>query len=238
MTEIYNAAEKGKKKKIKKSSISKAALEKRSKARKNRLNLVLKDLFEVKGPDSPHAVTASFCYYPDNISFVNKDPEEEVILLIRKHPITNLTWIATALLLFILPAFLSVFPFFEMLPVGFQFVSLLIWYMVCVAYILEKYLSWFYHVNIVTDERIIEVDFINLIYREMTDASIENIEDVTVQIGGGIRTFFNYGDIVIQTAAQIPQITFEAISRPDMVAKILRELRVEEEQEKIEGRVR
>ncbi len=238
MAEIYNAAEKKHEKKLKKVHPSKSSFKSRSKARKERLNFVLKDLFALKAPDSPGGLTASFCYYPENVNFINKDPEEEIILLVRRHPITNLSWILTALLIVILPAFLSVFPFFEMLPMGFQFVSLLIWYMIFVAYVLEKYLSWFYHVNIITDERIIEVDFHNLIYREMTDASIENIEDVTVQIGGGIRTFFNYGDIVIQTAAQIPQVTFEAVARPDMVAKVLRELRVEEEQEKIEGRVR
>jgi len=44
--------------------------------------------------------------------------------------------------------------------------------------------------------------------------------------------------VVIQTAAAIPLITFEAVPKPDKVAKTLRELRVEEEQEKIEGRVR
>jgi membrane protein YdbS with pleckstrin-like domain len=57
-------------------------------------------------------------------------------------------------------------------------------------------------------------------------------------MGGVIRTIFNYGDVLIQTASEVPRIEFQAVSRPDKVAKILRELRVEEEQEKIEGRVR
>ena len=242
MGDIYTATESKKtsasSKKKKQPKYSKATMKKRSRKRKERLDYILREMLDEKGTDSPSGLTASFCYYPEGVSFINKDPEEEIIVLIRKHPITNLRWIFTALFLLILPAFLTVFPFFESLPVGFQFVSALIWYLVTMAYVLEKYLSWFFHVNIITDERIIEVDFHNLIYREMTDASIENIEDVTVQIGGGIRTFFNYGDIVIQTAAQIPQVTFEAVSRPDMIAKVLRELRVEEEQEKIEGRVR
>ncbi len=222
----------------KKAKQTKSQLKRRSKERRKRLDYVLQDVFFDKKPHSTPGLTASFCYYPSGVDFVNKDPEEEIILLVRRHPITNLRWIVSAIILLILPAFLTVFPFFEMLPVEFQVVSILIWYMLTTAFVIEKYLGWYFNVNIITDERIIEVDFHNLIYREMTDASIENIEDVTVQIGGGIRTFFNYGDIVIQTAAQIPQVTFEAVSRPDMVAKVLRELRVEEEQEKIEGRVR
>jgi hypothetical protein len=61
---------------------------------------------------------------------------------------------------------------------------------------------------------------------------------VTVKMGGVIRTMFNYGDVIIQTAAEIPQIEFHAVPHPDRVAAILRELRVEEEREKLEGRVR
>ena len=49
---------------------------------------------------------------------------------------------------------------------------------------------------------------------------------------------FNYGDVLIQTAAEIPEVEFEAVPMPDLVAKVLRELRIEEEVEKLEGRVR
>ena len=106
------------------------------------------------------------------------------------------------------------------------------------SFCLEQFLSWFFHVNIITDERIIEVDFVNLFYREITDCNIDQIQDVTVEVGGGIETFFNYGDILVQTAAEITKIRFEKAPKPDMVARVLRELRIQEEQEKIEGRVR
>ena len=74
--------------------------------------------------------------------------------------------------------------------------------------------------------------------REITDANIDQIQDATVQITGASRTFFNFGDVIVQTAAAIPRVTFEAVPNPDHVARILRELRIEEEVEKIEGRVR
>ena len=99
-------------------------------------------------------------------------------------------------------------------------------------------MSWFFHVNIITDERIVEVDFANLVYREITDANIDQIQDVTVEVGGSLRTFLHFGNVVIQTAAEIPKIEFEAVPKPDTVARILRELRIEEEKEKLEGRVR
>lgn len=180
----------------------------------------------------------SFSYYPDHAKFITQDPEERVILLLRRHPITNLRWIIIAAIFVMAPLFLAAFPIVDFLPIRFQIIVVISWYLLTLAFIFEEFLSWFFHVNIITDERIIEVDFVNLIYREITDANIDQIQDVTVQMGGVIRTVLNYGDVVVQTAAQIPQIEFEAVPNPDRVSRILRELRVEEEQEKLEGRVR
>jgi membrane protein YdbS with pleckstrin-like domain len=90
----------------------------------------------------------------------------------------------------------------------------------------------------VTDERVVDVDFLNLIYREITDANIDKIQDVTVQVGGVTEALFNYGNVLIQTASELPLIEFDNVPRPDKVSRILRNLRIEEEQEKIEGRVR
>lgn len=189
-------------------------------------------------PGHTHNPLAAFSYFPDRLKFINKDPEEKVILLLRRHPVTTVRWILSAFFMLIAPSFLPFFVFFGAVPPRFQIVFALMWYLLTTAYVFEKFLSWYFNVNIVTDERIIEVDFIHLVYREITDANIDQIQDVTVEMGSAIRTIFNYGDIVIQTAAQIPKIKFEAIPQPDRVAKILRELRIEEEIEKLEGRVR
>lgn len=189
-------------------------------------------------PGHTHNPLASFWYHPDHAKFITQDPEERVILLLRRHPITNLRWILIALLLIIAPFFLTSFPIIDFLPTRFQVIAVVSWYLITLAFIFEEFLSWFFNVYIVTDERIIDVDFVNLVYREMTDANIDQIQDVTAQMGGVIRTVFNYGNIVIQTAAEIPQIEFEAVPNPDRVSRILRELRIEEEQEKLEGRVR
>jgi hypothetical protein len=191
-----------------------------------------------KIPGHSHNPFSSYIYYPDRVKFINRDPKEKVVLLLRKHPITNLGWVLLTFAMVIAPAFITIFEFFELLPMGYQIIFVLIWYLITSAFAFEEFLSWFFHVNIITDERIIEVDFVNLFYREITDANIDQIQDVTVEVGGGIRTLMHFGDIVIQTAAQIPKIDFEDIPQPDKVARILRELRIEEEEEKLEGRIR
>lgn len=179
----------------------------------------------------------AFAYMPKNVNFITKEPKEKVVLLLRKHPITNLGWMFVATLMVFAPALLGYFPILEFLPENFKFVAMLFWYLIATAYVLESFLTWFFNVYIVTDERVIDIDFHNIIYREITDANIDRIQDTTTKMGSVIRTIFNYGDVLIQTASEIPQIRFEAVPRPDDIAKILNQLRIEEEREKIEGRV-
>jgi len=181
---------------------------------------------------------AAYCYFPDHVNFVGADNEEKIILLLRRHPITNLGWIVTSMLLITTPIVLLLFGFLSGIPQDFLLVGLLFWYLITFAFTLEQFLSWFFNVYIITDERIFDVDFVNLVYREITDANLDQIQDVTVRVGSVIRTLFDFGDVNIQTAAAVAEIDFEAVPSPDRVAQVLRELRVEEEIEKIEGRVR
>lgn len=181
---------------------------------------------------------ASYCYYPTGLDFYDREEAEIIILLLRRHPITNIPWILTAAVMLVFPMALDLVPVLSFLPPNFQSVAILIWYLIVGAFILEEFLSWFFNVNIVTDERVFDVDFLNLVYREISDANLDQIQDVTVRVGSPIRTLFNYGDVLIQTAGEVPNIEFEAVPHPDRVAKILRELRIEEEEEKLEGRIR
>lgn len=181
---------------------------------------------------------AAYSYYPDLVKFVGADEKEKVVLLLRRHVITNLKWIIVSLLLFSTPLVLLMFGFLSFISGELLFVGLMFWYLITFAFTFEQFLNWFFNVYIITDERVFDVDFVNLVYREMTDANLDQIQDVTVKVGSVIRTVFDYGDVLIQTASEVPEIDFEAVPHPDRVAQVLRELRVEEEIEKLEGRVR
>ena len=195
-----------------------------------------KDVHHLTGHS--HNPLSTFLYFPDGVSFIAQEPKERIVLLLRRHPITNVPWIFFGLVMLFAPGVLSFFPILSFLPERFQFLAVVLWYLITTAYVFESFLDWFFSVYIVTDERVFDVDFVNLVYREIAEANIDQIQDVNVKMGSVIRTLFNYGDIQIQTASAQPNIEFEASPDPDRVAKILRELRVEEEQEKVEGRVR
>ena len=121
------------------------------------------------------------------------------------------------LLMLLIPTIVSAFSILDTVPSNFRFVFVLVWYLVSTAYILESFLTWFFNVYIVTDERIIDIDFYNLIYKEVSDANIDRIQDVTYKMGGVIRTLFNYGDVLIQTASEVPNFVFKAIPNPSLI---------------------
>jgi len=105
-------------------------------------------------------------------------------------------------------------------------------------YLFEKFLSWFFNMTIITDERIVDIDFVNLTSKKVSDADLDKIQDVSFTNAGAIGTIFNYGDVLVQTAAEVSEFIFERVPDPAEVAKILQRLRTEEKIEAIEGRVR
>ncbi len=174
-----------------------------------------------------HNPLSAYCYFPHNVNFATKEPDEKIILVVRRHIITNVGWIVLVILMIFAPLILQFLPLLSFLPLKFQVVSLLFWYLLTTAIAIQGFLSWFFSVNIVTNMRVIDVDFENLIYRKITDAQIGNIEDATVKMGSVIRTLLDFGDVSIQTAAEVPEITFYAVPHPDRIDKLLSDLRLE-----------
>lgn len=179
----------------------------------------------------------SFAPKPTHVFFDSQDKAEQVILLLRKHPITQIPWIVVAIGLLMAPALFSLVPFFDFLPARFGVAAGLLWYLLVTGFILESALSWFFNVYIISDERIIDVDFLSLIYKNISSAKLDHIEDVTAETGGAIRSIFNFGTVTIQTAGASAEIEFEDVPQPAKVTRLLNELLLEEEREKIEGRV-
>lgn len=179
----------------------------------------------------------AFAAKPLKTFFSSQNSDEQIILVLRKHPITQIKWLISAIILAFIPFLFNGISILGFLPSSYQFAGLVIWYLLLAGFIFESFLTWFFNVYIITDERIIDVDFLSLIYRNISTAKIDNIEDVTATTGGAIPAMFDYGTVTIQTAAEKREFEFNDVPHPNRVSKLLNELLLEEEREKIEGRV-
>jgi hypothetical protein len=164
---------------------------------------------------------SAFCLYPSDIDFETREDKERIILMLRHHPIVNIRWILISLILLTVPTLLSVFGVFSLLPSGFPLVITLAWYLFVSAYSIEGFLSWYFNVYIVTTMRIVEINFSNLINKKVSDAEVTKIQDVSYTSGSFMRTMFNFGNVFIQTAADVQEFKFDSVPNPEKVAKIL-----------------
>lgn len=193
-------------------------------------------IYDVLGRTS-HPLS-SFLVKPKVFKFTEQDDEEEIILVMRPHWFTNVVWIITTTIMLMVPNLVKFLPVWEGVPLRYQLLGILFWYMVTLAYALESFLSWYFDVYIITDERVIDIEFNNLLDKKFAETKISMIQDVSSRVAGISQTMFNYGDVRIQTAAEIPELCFERVPNPDKVIKVLQMMRQEEEQEAIDRRVR
>ena len=179
----------------------------------------------------------AFAAKPTKTSFEAQHDEERILLLLRKHPVTQVHWILVAVALVFVPYLLSFVGFLSFLPANFRHIMGVGWYLMVVGYSLESFLNWFYNVYIITDERVIDVDFNSLLFKNVSYAKIENIEDISATTSGALGAIFDYGSVRIQTAGTVTEFEFENVPQPARITAFLNELIVEEEREKLEGRV-
>lgn len=176
---------------------------------------------------STNPLTA-YALYPEGVRFDTQTEEEQIILLLRKHWITNLPWLFLTFFLFFAPPIISpilltrqVFPW---VPANFFPVFAAIWYLLTFGFALVNFVVWYFNVYIVTNERIIDVDFLHLLYKQVSSTRVALIQDITYKLGGVIQTLFDFGDVFIQTAGTELNFEFLAVPHPESVVRKISEI--------------
>lgn len=179
------------------------------------------------------APLSAFLAFPANVSFSGEQSDEQVILLMRAHVITTVPWIITSLIIFMAPSFIFPLLFkYNIIPslTGSQaFCAGVFWYLGGFTYAFLNFLYWFFNVYIVTNEQVVDVDWYSVIYRKISSAQISKIQDVTSKQGGVLAGVFDFGDVIIQTASELPNFDFSKVPHPQLVVRKLKELMQKEE---------
>ncbi len=175
-------------------------------------------------PPSGNGFLSAFMVKPDGVRFETQEDKEEILLFMRAHPITNLSWIFVTFVFLITPGFLlpliiSSFNIGISLPPGYFIVLPYLWYLAVVGYAFTNFLYWYFNVYIVTNQRIIDIDWLNLLYKKLSSTHLDKIQDVSYKQGGIMDSFFDFGNVFIQTAGTDPNFEFESVPHPDKVVR-------------------
>lgn len=178
---------------------------------------------------------AAFAEAPTNVTFDSQETGERIILLLRQHIIVLILPIITIILMIFAPILIgagAVFfriDFSSLLTGIQQLIIVVFWYLFIFAFAIYKFIFWDFNIYILTNERIIDYDFRGILHKQTSFAKLGQIQDVTPKMIGFFSTFFNYGDIYVQTAGERQEFDFHKVPKPDEVSnRILEEVRLEE----------
>ncbi|MDO8619550.1 MAG: hypothetical protein Q7R49_06460 [Candidatus Daviesbacteria bacterium] len=168
----------------------------------------------------------AFIKNPQNCHYQGQDDDENILLLLRAHPITNLPWIILAILIFLTPFLVpNLIPFlgldFSFLPSHFPVVMLIINYLLVLIIVFEGFLGWYFNVNLLTDKKMVDIDFHSVLSKSIDVALLRDVQESTSHLAGIVGMIFNFGDVFIKTAASTESIDLKDIPHPDIVSDII-----------------
>jgi len=175
---------------------------------------------------TPVHLFSAFKKNPDGITFRDQEGEETVLLFIRHSFITNVRWILLGIFLVILPLLilLALGSFQNTLPSlsgKYYFLIGVFYYLFVAAFFYINFITWHFNIALVTNKRIIDINFSNLVYKDIAATKLNLVQDVSFAQVGAIRTFFDYGDVLVQTAGTLDNFTFESAPQPENIVHII-----------------
>ncbi len=171
----------------------------------------------------------TYCKNPNDITFENQEVDEKVILFIRKALITNLPWFSISMLLLLAPLFIiPILMYFKIsifiFPQKFNMFFVIYYYLLVTIYLFINFITWYFNIDLVTEKRVIDVDFQGLVYKNIASTKISLVQDVSYAQIGALRTIFNYGDVLVQTAGTIDNFIFESVPKPEDAVHVVANL--------------
>lgn len=177
---------------------------------------------------------AMFAHEPAGVAFESQEKGEKIILLLRAHIVTLVPPALMVLFLIflplIVPAILTVLRLDLLVITSKQTFWLIIsYYLFVVGLTFYRFIFWYFNVYILTNERVVDVDFRGILHKETSYAKLNQIQDISPKVIGFFGTFFHFGNVYIQTAAEKPEFEFHHVPNPEVVAQeILEQVRHEE----------
>lgn len=168
--------------------------------------------------------------HPPRIRFLEQEEDEHIELMVRQHWVTNLGWIVMSVILIFLPLF---FPTLSkminlsvilQIPLNISLGLLVLWYLLIAAYMIENYVYWYFNIYIITNRHLVDIALQSLLARNITEARLDDVQSARSYMAGIWQSLFNFGDVIIETAAEKQNIQFLAIPRPDVVSDRIQDL--------------
>lgn len=156
---------------------------------------------------------------------VQLQPGESVVLVVRRHWFFLVLPLALALLVMLVPpavlltvvertdgprlldTVIVVVSIAYLVALGFR--AYFVWY------------AWAHDVWVITNQRLVDGQKRDWFHEEVSTADLVHVQDVALDRHGVLATFLGFGDLRVQTAAEIEEFILRKIPHPQDVLAIL-----------------
>jgi hypothetical protein len=171
------------------------------------------------------SLLSSLYHYPQNTKIAHQETDERILLIVRRHFITNISWVVITLFLLLIPPFVTAlqqqFAINLLLPPTYLLILLLFYYLVVLGFAFVNLFSWFYNIGVVTSLRVIDVDAPTILSQTVSSSFLPEIVDVSYSQKGFLQGLFNFGDVHVQTEALRENFEFLSVPQPSKISDII-----------------
>ena len=134
--------------------------------------------------------------------------DEKIVLALHRHWIIIVGKIIGVIMLLFTPLLFSAMGWNiinKMLPGGLSVLFLFCLSVYFLFIYLLLFISWMdYYLDmwVITNQRILDVEHYGIFRREVSEFSLKNVQDVTIEIPGMLASLLKYGNVVVQTAGE------------------------------------
>lgn len=164
------------------------------------------------------------------ILFPSQQPNEKIVLAVREHWFRLFSKISLIVILSLIPFLVRLLIFelgaLELTPIVDNVITVFshVYYLGLLVALFIIFVLYYLNLHVVSEERIVDIDQVGLLFHEVSELNIETIEDVTSQTKGLVGNVLDYGTVFIQTAGATERFEFDNVSNPANIAKIILEL--------------
>ncbi len=166
------------------------------------------------------AKTEKVKYFPDQFD------DEEVLYVFRKHPIVmrkGLIWGSLGLLVGPLYTLILTYTNSANPPsLSFFYLSFLVSIALSALLFFPSWMSWYYSVFIVSDQRFIQITQKGFFHRSVVDMGLSQIQMVNYEVSGLQETLLGFGTIMMQTF--VGDLVIHYLHHPQKIQKRILEI--------------
>lgn len=162
-------------------------------------------------------------------TFPGKKPDDKIVIFAKKHWMKYALVIGICLLL-VIPIGILIFVliinnlaieavYAEVLTLGIS-----AYLLIALALIFHSFVDYYLDILIVTDDRIIYVRQNGYIFQQIDEIHLKDVQEVGVDLKGFWRSFFNYGNIVINSGSDVGVLIVDSLKEPHKIARTIMDL--------------